>query len=108
MEAGRLREVIAQGGSTVFLFENFRSRPAPKAVACVASVSVRFRSKERGTRVKDHATDGSRFISRSVKTLKSPSSVFFAPKPNGNACYREGYEGGTSFLVYSVLLDGMI
>ena len=24
-------------------------------VACIASVSMRFRSKERGTRVKDHA-----------------------------------------------------
>ena len=28
------------------------------SVACVASVSVRFRSKERGTRVKDLATNG--------------------------------------------------
>ena len=27
-------------------------------VACIASVSVRFRSKERGTRVKDHAKNG--------------------------------------------------
>ena len=36
-------------------------------LACVASVSVRFRSKERGTRVKDRATNGSRFISRPVK-----------------------------------------
>ena len=28
------------------------------ACACVASVSVRFRSKEQGTRVKDHAKNG--------------------------------------------------
>ena len=28
------------------------------SLACVASVSVRFRSKERGTRVKDRATNG--------------------------------------------------
>ena len=27
-------------------------------IACVASVSVRFRSKERGTRVKDRAKNG--------------------------------------------------
>ena len=27
-------------------------------LACVASVSVRFRSKQRGTRVKDHAKNG--------------------------------------------------
>ena len=41
-------------------------------VAYVTSVSVRFRSKERGTRVKDcaknGASNGSRFISRVVKT----------------------------------------
>ena len=43
---------------------------APVLVACVASVSVRFRSKERGTRVKDRAKNGasSRFISRAAKT----------------------------------------
>ena len=29
-------------------------------IACVASVSVRFRSKERGTGVKDRATNGKR------------------------------------------------
>ena len=60
-------------------------------VACVASVSVRFRSKERGTRVKDRATNGSRFISRSVKTENPLPRSFFAPKPNGNACYA-GYD----------------
>ena len=30
----------------------------PRALACVASVSVRFKSKERGTRVKDRAKNG--------------------------------------------------
>ena len=34
-----------------------RVKLAP-AIACVASVSVRFRSKERGTRVKDRAKNG--------------------------------------------------
>ena len=80
-------------------------------VACVASVSVRFRSKERGTRVKDRAKNGpskragrgwgkklplpllplsffgSRFISRGVKTESPLPWSFFAPKTNGNACY---------------------
>ena len=44
-------------------------------LACVASVSVRFRSKEQGTRVKDRtkmgqvkAFFGSHFISRAAKT----------------------------------------
>ena len=82
-------------------------------VACVASVSVRFRSKERGTRVKDCATNGaskrvgrggeevsflplplpphsffgSRFISRSVKTENPLPRSFFPLEPNRNACY---------------------
>ena len=93
-------------------------------LACVASVSVRFRSKEWGTRVKDRAKlaqvkerggvgkkgrklsflslnlpslpppfpppllfFGSRFIYRAGKTENPFPRSFFAPKPNGNACY---------------------
>ena len=66
-------------------------------IACVESVSVRFRRKERGTRVKDREKSGaskragslfgSRFISRAVKTESPLPQYFFAPKPNGNACY---------------------
>ena len=59
-------------------------------LACVASVSERFRSKERGTRVKDRAKNGSRFISKAVKTENRLPRSFFALKLNGNACY-EGY-----------------
>ena len=40
----------------------------PLCPTCVASVSVRFRGEERGTRVKDRAKNGSRFISRAVKS----------------------------------------
>ena len=36
-------------------------------LASAASVSVRFRSKERGTRVKDRAKNGSRLISHAIK-----------------------------------------
>ena len=54
---------------------------APVLVACVASVSVRFRSKERGTRVK------MALISFLARPNKNPAPrSFFAPKPNGNAC----------------------
>ena len=81
------------------------SRSTIGQVACVASVSVRFRRKERGTRVKDREKSGaskrtgrgwvlpplslfgSRFISRAVKTESPLPRYFFAPKPNGNACY---------------------
>ena len=61
-----------------------------RVVACVASVSVRFRRKERGTRVKlvkDREKSGSRFISRAVHTESPLPRYFFTPKPNGNACY---------------------
>ena len=56
-------------------------------IACVASVSVRFRSKERGTRVKDRAKNGSRLISRTIKTENPIPPLFFAPKLNGNPSY---------------------
>jgi len=48
------------------------------ALACVASVSVRFGSKELQGEI------GSLPIFRAGKTPKIP---FFAPKPHGNACY---------------------
>ena len=80
---------------------------SPK-LAWVASVSVRFRSKERGTRVKDCAKNGaSKRAGRGGEEsfLPSPPSPpsfifwlsfhfsggqnwsFFAPKPNENSCY---------------------
>ena len=54
------------------------------SVACVASVSARFRSKDRA---KNGASFGSCFISRAAKTENPVPRSFFAPKPNGNACY---------------------
>ena len=82
-------------------------RQSPATLASVASVSVRLRSKERGTRVKDHAKNsaskraplsffGSCFISRVAKTENPVPRSFFAPKPNGNACYA-GYSYARSF-----------
>ena len=58
-----------------------------RALACVASVSVWFGSKQRGTRIKDRAKNGvsffgSCFISRAVKTENALPRSFFAPKPN--------------------------
>ena len=61
-------------------------------LACVASVSVRFRRKERGTRVKDREKSGASkralvsFLARSIPQSPLPP-YFFAPKTNGNACY---------------------
>ena len=89
-------------------------------VACVANVSVRFRSKERGKRVKDRAKNGlskragrgwgrkegnflpspsppplsffgSCLISRAAKTENPVPRSFFTPKPKGNACYAGYY-----------------
>ena len=53
--------------------------------AYVASVSVRFKSKERGTRNKDRAKNGA------SKTENPLPRSLFAPKPNGKAC-RAGYQ----------------
>ena len=53
--------------------------------ACVASVSVRFRSKERGTRVKDRA-NMARVKERGGDENPVPRS-FCAPKSNENASY---------------------
>ena len=61
--------------------KDFLSESQPWKLVCVASVSVRFRSKERGTRVKD----------RAIKTENTLPRSLFAPKPNGNACYA-GYK----------------
>ena len=83
---GLIREYPAPPGD-LWSLAPLLKRNDGKIIACVASVSVRFRSKERGTRVKDRATNGSRFISRAVKTENPLPRSFFAPKPNGNACY---------------------
>jgi len=56
-----------------------------KHLACVASVSVRFGSKELQC---ENFIFGSLPIFRAGKTPKIP---FFAPKPHRNACYA-GYE----------------
>ena len=83
--------------------ENLSARVQPAQQA----LSVRFRSKERGTRVKDCAKNGvseragkgwalplpplsffgSCFIPRAAKTENPVPRSFFGPKPNGNACY---------------------
>ena len=47
-------------------------------VACVASVSVRFRSKERGTRVKDRAKNGA---SKRAGSFLAIASFLARPNP---------------------------
>ena len=110
----------------IFFNREIDSRLIP-SIARVASVSVRFRRKERGTRVKDREKSGaskrpgrgwgrkegkerflpspprlslfgSRFISRAVKTESPLPWYFFAPKPNGNACY-------TGYTQYYILIS---
>ena len=61
------------------------SLSSKKNVACVASVSGRFRIKERRTRVKDRAKNGT--SKRAFHFSRGQNRSFFAPKPNGNACY---------------------
>ena len=70
-----------------------QASPEAKAynfIACVASISVRFRGKERGTRVKDRVKNGEKWLSFHFsrgQNRKSRSSGFFAQKLNGNTCY---------------------
>ena len=81
--------------------------------ACVASVSVRFLSKESKTArnpplplfhfnfwLSFHFSRG-----QTENPVPWPSSVFFAPKPHGNACYA-GYIRCNYFLKYTVLASG--
>ena len=53
LEIGRLRARRGAGGALLRAVSLFL-----QILACVASVSLRFRSKERGTRVKDRAKNG--------------------------------------------------
>ena len=66
----------------------FEALSIKASLACVASVSVRFRSKERGRRVKDRAKNGA---SKRAGSRPKPRILFlglsFDPKPKGNACY---------------------
>ena len=70
-----------------------------RIIPCVASVSVRFRSKEheeRWTRVKDRAKNGTSRLALVSFLARS----FFAPKPNGNACYATQASRITSFEIF--------
>ena len=78
-------------------FDSTQSVPSDScylAYGRVASVSVRFRRKQRGTRVKDRTKNGaskregrsSRSIFRAAKTEIPVPRYFCAPKQNGNAC----------------------
>ena len=62
-----------------------RTRLSFRVLACIASVSVRFRSKDRGTRVKDCAKNGASWLSFHFSL--GQNRYFFAPKPNRNAWY---------------------
>ena len=65
-------------------------------IACVASVSVRFRSKERGTKVNFRATK----IKNAVQELVVPRS-FFAPKPHGKTLATQAiFQKDLKFIVF--------
>lgn len=74
--------------SALFLCPFYAENRAHDSPASVASVSVRFRSKKRGSRVKaDAKSSPSRFISRAVKP-ENPVPSFFALKPSGKRLLR--------------------
>ena len=59
-----------------FLFLYLCSNKEGKQLACVASVSVRFRSKELGTRVKDRAKNGTNKRAGKELPFPCPSPLF--------------------------------
>ena len=74
--------VVASLNYTYSCISPWRSCMTLWWLACVASVSARFRSKERATRVKERAKKWLSF-----HFSRGQNRSFFAPKPNGNACY---------------------
>ena len=74
--------------ASIILCYFFEAQSIKASLACVASVSVRCRSKGRGRRVKDRAKNGT---SKRAGSRPKPRILFlglsFGPKPKGNACY---------------------
>ena len=57
-------------------------------VACIASTSVQFQSKERGNMsVKDRAKNGSRSTFRAVNPILCRSLVFLCSETSRKLCY---------------------
>ena len=70
------------------VLERFRVGSRLPNVACVASFSARFRSKEQGTKVKDRAKNGASkkaergfIVWLSFHLSRGQNRSFFAPKP---------------------------
>ena len=74
--------VVASLNYTYSCISPWRSCMTLWWLACVASVSARFRSKERAKRVKERAKKWLSF-----HFSRGQNRSFFAPKPNGNDCY---------------------
>ena len=95
---GNGKGVLGAGETPEAREEGGRETPARRPLACVASVSVRFGSKERGTRVKHRAKNG--LSKRAGRGFHFLALVSFLARPklripflglsllrNGNACY---------------------
>ena len=87
------------------------------SIACIASVSVQFRSEERRTRndsqrprKKRHPLSffGSHIISCSAKTKNPIPRSFFAAKSNGSACYTSQQFCGALLIGKLVFITGVI
>ena len=77
---GKGKGVLGAGETPEAREEGGRETPARRPLACVASVSVRFGSKERGTRVKHRAKNGlSKIAGRGFHFL---ALVSFLARPN--------------------------
>ena len=93
-----------------FVFNSLKGLSSAGTLACVASVSILFRSKERPRNgilgflaTREMTSPLTRAIFRGV--FDSCSS-FFAPKQHGNACYAGcGYSSGTTIEGHSFIIS---
>ena len=73
------------------------------SIACVASVSVGFGSKERPKKgifgVFPREKWGEHHFSRGAKHENPVSLTFFAPQPHGNACYAGRVQSQNNLIV---------
>ena len=77
---GKGKGVLGAGETPEAREEGGRETPARRPLACVASVSVRFGSKERGTRVKHRAKNG--VSKRAGRGFHFLALVSFLARPN--------------------------
>ena len=93
--------MVSNKNTTTKMQQHFSKQFVPTFLACAASVSVWFRSKERPTKG-IFGLGHARNETRTIFAVYDSRSSFFAPKPHGNACYA-GYNIPSLICTHSIL-----